>query len=98
MLVIRLRRTGSNRRPSFRVVVMDSRSARDSRSVEVLGHYNPRTQPETLVLDYARLQHWLSVGARPSPTVRTLVARHPAPPPADAAAAEAPAATESSAS
>ena len=97
MLAIRLRRTGSYRRPSFRVVVIDSRSARDSRSVEVLGHYNPRTKPETLVLDHGRLQHWLSVGAQPSATVRTLVARHPAPP-AEAAAADTPAATESTAS
>ena len=48
MLAIRLRRTGSKKRPFFRVVVTDSRTARDSRFVEVLGHYNPRTKPETL--------------------------------------------------
>ena len=48
MLAIRLRRTGSKKRPFFRVVVTDSRTARDSSFVEVLGHYNPRTKPETL--------------------------------------------------
>ena len=51
MLAIRLRRTGSKKRPFFRVVVTDSRAARDSSFVEVLGHYNPRTTPETLVLE-----------------------------------------------
>jgi small subunit ribosomal protein S16 len=89
MLAIRLRRTGSSKRPLFRLVVTEARTARDSRSVEVLGHYNPRSKPETLVIDYARLAHWVKAGARPSDSVRTLVARHPAPPPA----AEAPTAT-----
>ena len=51
MLAIRLRRTGSKKRPFFRVVVTDSRTARDSRFVEVLGHYNPRTKPETLKIE-----------------------------------------------
>lgn len=91
MLAIRLRRTGSSKRPLFRLVVTEARTARDSRSVEVLGHYNPRSKPETLVIDYARLAHWVNVGARPSDSVRTLVARHPAPPPAPAAAETAPA-------
>ena len=54
MLVIRLRRAGSKNRPFFRVVVTESRSARDGRFVEVLGHYNPRTKPETLVIDRER--------------------------------------------
>lgn len=78
MLAIRLRRTGSKKRPFFRVVVTDSRTARDSSFVEVLGHYNPRTKPETVVLDRERLEHWLKAGAQPSDTVRTLVARMPA--------------------
>jgi small subunit ribosomal protein S16 len=85
MLAIRLRRTGSKKRPYFRVVVTDSRTARDSSFVEVLGSYNPRTNPETLEINRERLAHWLKTGARPSDTVRTLVARMPAPP----AAAEA---------
>jgi small subunit ribosomal protein S16 len=89
MLAIRLRRTGSKKRPYFRVVVTDSRTARDSRFVEVLGHYNPRTTPETLTLNRERLEHWMKVGAQTSDTVRTLVARMPAP--QEPAAAEQPA-------
>ena len=77
MLAIRLRRTGSKKRPFFRVVVTDSRTARDSRFVEVLGHYNPRTTPETLKIDRERLEHWLKTGAQASDTIRTLVARMP---------------------
>jgi small subunit ribosomal protein S16 len=80
MLAIRLRRTGSKKRPFFRVVVTDSRTARDSRFVEVLGHYNPRTTPETMTLNRERLDHWLKVGAQTSDTVRTLVARMPVQP------------------
>ncbi len=90
MLAIRLRRTGSKKRPFFRVVVTDSRTARDSSFVEVLGFYNPRTKPETLKLDRERLAHWLKAGALPSDTVRTLVDRMP---PAEAVAE--PAAAES---
>ena len=96
MLAIRLRRTGSKKRPFFRVVVTDSRTARDSSFVEVLGSYNPRTTPETLTLDRERLDHWLKLGAVPSDTVRTLVSRMPAAPAGDETAA-APA-SESSAS
>ena len=88
MVVIRLRRAGSKNRPFFRVVVTESSSARDGRFVEVIGHYNPRTKPETLVLDQARVAHWIGVGAQPSDTVRTLIDRMPA-----VAAAEAPAAS-----
>src|SRR3954467_8919172 len=77
MLAIRLRRTGSKKRPFFRVVVTDSRTARDSSFVEVLGHYNPRTKPKTLDIKRERLEHWLKLGASPSDTVRTLVARMP---------------------
>jgi small subunit ribosomal protein S16 len=87
MLAIRLRRAGSKNRPFFRVVVTESKSARDGRFVEVLGHYNPRTRPETVELDRDRLAHWLKVGAQPSDTVRTLVDRLPAVVPADAAPA-----------
>ena len=77
MLVIRLRRAGSRNRPFFRVVVTESRSARDGRFVEVIGHYDPRTKPETLEVDRERFAHWVSKGARPSDTVRTLVERQP---------------------
>jgi len=89
MVVIRLRRAGSKKRPFFRVVVTDSRAARDSSYVEVLGHYNPRTTPEILKLDRARVDHWMKLGAQPSDTVRTLIDRMPA---------QAPAATDATAS
>jgi small subunit ribosomal protein S16 len=77
MLAIRMRRAGSKKRPYFRVVVTDAQSPRDGRFIEVLGHYNPRTSPESLTLDRERLGYWLGKGARPSDTVRTLVARMP---------------------
>jgi len=86
MLAIRLRRTGSKKRPFFRVVVTYSRTARDSRFVEVLGSYNPRTTPETLTLKRDRLEHWLKQGAQASDTIRTLVARMPPAPPAETVA------------
>jgi small subunit ribosomal protein S16 len=85
-----MRRAGSKNRPFYRIVVTESRSARDGRFVEVIGHYDPRTRPETLQIDRARLDHWLHAGAQPSDSVRTLVARMPPPPPAaETAAAEA---------
>jgi small subunit ribosomal protein S16 len=80
MLVIRLRRAGSKKRPFFRIVVTDSRAARDSSFVEVLGHYNARTKPETIKLDRERLGYWVGKGAQPSDTVRTMLDRNPAPP------------------
>lgn len=89
MLAIRLRRAGSKKRPFFRVVVADSRAARDSSFVEILGHYNPRSKPAVVDVDSERIAHWLDKGARPSDSVRTLIARHltpkaaaPAPEPA----------------
>ena len=88
MLVIRLRSAGSKNRPFYRVVVTEGKSARDGRFVEVVGHYNPRTKPETLVLDRDRVAHWINSGAQPSDTVRTLLDRMPV-----AVAAEAPAAS-----
>ena len=86
MVVIRLRRAGSKKRPFFRVVVTDSRAARDSSFVEILGHYNPRTKPALVQVDTERVNHWLSKGAQPSDSVRTLIARHLTPAPAAAAA------------
>jgi small subunit ribosomal protein S16 len=86
MLAIRLRRAGSKNRPFYRVVVTESRSAREGRFVEVLGSYNPRTKPETLNIDRDRLTHWLKAGAKPSDTVRTLVDRMPPAPQVEQAA------------
>ena len=86
MLAIRLRRAGSKNRPFYRVVVTESRSAREGRFVEVLGSYNPRTKPETLNIDRDRLAHWLKAGAKASDTVRTLVDRMPPAPQVEQAA------------
>lgn len=81
MVVIRLRRAGSKKRPFFRVVVTDSRAARDSSFVEILGHYNPRTRPAVVKVDQDRVAYWLGKGAQPSDSVRTLIARHLTPMP-----------------
>ena len=77
MLAIRMRRMGSKKRPFFRIVVTDSRAPRESRAVEILGYYDPRTTPETVKIDHEAYARRLSQGARPSDTVRTLVDRHP---------------------
>jgi small subunit ribosomal protein S16 len=76
MVVIRLRRAGSKKRPFFRVVVTDSQAARDSSFIEILGHYNPRTKPAVVNVDKERVDYWLQRGAQPSDTVRTLINRH----------------------
>jgi small subunit ribosomal protein S16 len=91
MVAIRLRRAGSKKRPFFRLVVTDSRSARDSSFVEILGHYNPRTKPAVVDVNKERVDYWLAKGARPSDSVRTLMARHltPKPPAAETASAKA---------
>ena len=91
MVAIRLRRAGSKKRPFFRVVVTDSRTARDSSFVEILGHYNPRTKPAVVDIDKERVDYWLGQGARPSDSVRTLMARHLTPKPPAAASTPAPA-------
>jgi small subunit ribosomal protein S16 len=88
MVVIRMRRAGSKKRPFFRVVVTDSRAARDSSFVEILGHYNPRTRPAIVDIDKERVAYWIGKGAQPSDSVRTLLARHLTPKP-EAPAAEA---------
>ena len=73
MLSIRLRRTGTTKRPYYRVVVADSQAWRDGRFIEVIGHYDPRRNPAVVKLDAERAQHWISKGARPSETVRSLL-------------------------
>jgi small subunit ribosomal protein S16 len=74
---IRLRRMGSNRRPAYRVVVADSRSPRDGRFIEVIGHYNPLTQPPTVKIDRAKAREWIAKGAQPSNTVKRLIQNVP---------------------
>jgi small subunit ribosomal protein S16 len=86
---------GSKKRPFFRVVVTDSRIARDSSFVEIVGHYNPRTKPATVRIDRERIDHWVGKGAQLSDTVRTLLKRHLSAPAsaADVASASAQSAT-----
>jgi len=76
MLSIRMRRAGSKKRPYYRVVVAEGRDPREGAFKEVLGTYNPRTKPAKVEIDRERLNHWIKQGARPSDSVRTLVARH----------------------
>jgi small subunit ribosomal protein S16 len=75
MLSIRLRRTGSTKRPYYRVVVADSRNWRDGRFIEVLGHYDPRKNPAVVKIDTERAQAWIGKGAQASDTVRSLLKR-----------------------
>jgi small subunit ribosomal protein S16 len=76
MLSIRLRRTGSKKRPFFRVVVSEARSKKEGEFIEVLGFYNPRTKPAVVEIDKERIGYWIKSGARPSDSVRTLLTRH----------------------
>ena len=73
MVTIRLRRTGKTKQPSYRVVVADSRSPRDGKFIEIIGHYNPVRQPKELVIKGDRARYWLSVGAKPSDRVAYLL-------------------------
>ena len=70
---IRLTRVGATKQPSYRLVVADSRSARDSRSIDTIGHYNPRTDPIELNVDADKARDWLAKGAQPSDTVARLL-------------------------
>ncbi len=74
MVKIRLRRMGAKKKPFYRLVVADARSPRDGRFIEILGHYNPRTEPKTLVVDQEKAKQWLEKGAQPSDPVRRLFA------------------------
>ena len=76
MLSIRLTRMGSKKKPYFRLVVTEGRSALQSSFVENLGTYNPRTKPAKVELNRERVQYWLTKGAKPSDSVRTLLAKH----------------------
>jgi small subunit ribosomal protein S16 len=72
---IRLSRIGAKKQPSYRVVVTDSRNPRDGRSLDTLGHYNPRSEPIELDIDAEKANRWLSQGALPSDTVERLFKR-----------------------
>jgi small subunit ribosomal protein S16 len=79
MLRIRLARFGAKKKPTYRVVVIDQRKARDSDCVEVVGHYNPVADPAVVELNYDRIQHWIRLGAQPSDTVLRLMKSQPRP-------------------
>ena len=70
---LRLTRVGGKKDPIWRVVVADQRSPRDGRVIETVGHYNPQTQPSTVVINEERVRDWLARGAQPSNTVRKLL-------------------------
>jgi small subunit ribosomal protein S16 len=75
MVRIRFRRMGLKGQPTYRIVVADSRNARDGGFIEIIGHHNPRTQPGTDLIDEGRALYWLSVGAQPSDSVKKLMER-----------------------
>jgi small subunit ribosomal protein S16 len=79
MLMIRLARFGAKKKPFYRVVVIEKERARNGRSLEVLGHYNPLTTPAKLVLERDRLAYWTKNGAQMSDTMKRLVEKNPAP-------------------
>jgi small subunit ribosomal protein S16 len=104
MVKIRLMRMGMKGAPTYRVVVADARAPRDGRFIEIIGWYNPRTEPSTIKIDAERARHWLSVGAQPTESTRVLMKRAgilghtasadtPAQAPAEAPAAKTPAAS-----
>jgi len=73
MVRIRLRRTGAKKQASYRIVVADSRSPRDGKFIEILGWYNPRTDPPSFEINKERADYWLSRGAQPSEAVARLL-------------------------
>ena len=75
MVRIRLRRVGLKKQPSYRIVITDKRSPRDGRFIEIIGHYNPRTRPNTDIVDEARALYWLDNGAQPTDAVRRILER-----------------------
>lgn len=78
MLMIRLARFGAKKQPFYRVVVIEKERARNSRNLEVVGQYNPRSTPASVKLDHARIEHWTKHGAQLSDTVARLVKNNPA--------------------
>ncbi|HKJ27127.1 MAG TPA: 30S ribosomal protein S16, partial [Anaerolineales bacterium] len=73
MVRLRLRRVGRKKQPSYRIVAADREAPRDGRFLEIVGFYNPRTEPETVTLKEDRVFHWLSVGAQPSDAVARIL-------------------------
>lgn len=79
MLMIRLARFGAKKKPTYRVVVIEKQRARDSRAIEVVGHYNPVADPAVVELKHDRIEHWIRNGAQLSDTVARLLKQNPAP-------------------
>ncbi|MFC1930086.1 30S ribosomal protein S16 [Chloroflexota bacterium] len=75
MLKIRLRRTGAKKKPQYRLVVADVRAPRDGAFVDIIGHYNPLTDPETVVIQEEKARYWLGKGAQPSDTAARLLGK-----------------------
>ncbi len=75
MVKIRLRRVGTKKRPSYRLVATDSRAPRDGAFIDIMGHYNPLTDPETVVIDEEKALHWLRQGAQPTATAARLLSK-----------------------
>ena len=89
MVMIRLARVGARKQPYYRIVVIEKDRARNGRSIEVVGTYNPRTNPATVDLKHDRVAYWRGVGAQLSPTVEKLVTKNPAPAAGETAASAA---------
>ena len=75
MVKLRLKRMGAKKQPSYRIVAADSRAPRDVRFIEILGFYNPRTNPAEVIIDEEKVLKWLNNGAQPSDTVRSILSR-----------------------
>jgi len=75
MVKLRLMRFGGKKKPSYRIVAIDSRRARQSRTLDTVGYYNPRTEPVKFKLDLEKVNYWLKKGAQPSETVGSLINR-----------------------
>ncbi|MFC1869988.1 30S ribosomal protein S16 [Chloroflexota bacterium] len=75
MVKIRLRRVGSKQKPSYRLVVADSRAARNGAFIDIIGHFDPLTDPETVVIDEEKALQWLRQGAQPTPTTNRLLSK-----------------------
>ena len=75
MVKIRLQRVGAKKIPSYRLVVADSRAPRDGAFIGIIGHYNPLTEPETVVIDEEKALHWLRQGAQPTATSARLLSK-----------------------
>ena len=79
MLMIRMARFGAKKKPTYRLVVIEKERARDSRAVEIVGHYNPVASPKVVSLKRDRIDYWMQKGAQPSDTVARLLKQTPAP-------------------